>query len=96
MSEEPPLQVPFIDPPLQRDVQLADTIEEQESDIYIARHNSIVNALGNCIDGAMAEAEFPSATLSKGLAFEVVGKLRFLGRWDLFHIRRYAMPSVAI
>ncbi|VDB84683.1 unnamed protein product [Peniophora sp. CBMAI 1063] len=74
MSEsrpESPLQIPFIDPRPERDIPLGDTLEEQESDIYVARHNSIVNALGAHIDGAMAEAGFSLTALSKGLAFEV-------------------------
>ncbi|VDB98973.1 unnamed protein product [Peniophora sp. CBMAI 1063] len=71
MDDDEPLQIPIIDPRVERDIPLAESVEEQESDVYVARHNSIMNALGAQVDGALAEADVSLYTLSKGLAFEV-------------------------
>ncbi|VDB90250.1 unnamed protein product [Peniophora sp. CBMAI 1063] len=66
------LSVPIIDPPPAREVPMGDSFQEQESDLYIARHNSLVNVLGSHVDGSLAEGDFDFGMLQKGLAFESV------------------------
>ena len=56
-----------------RDLERAETAEDQEADLYIARHNSIVDLLGLDVDRSIAgSAAFELSKLAKGLFFEVV------------------------
>ena len=78
---------PSISFPPGRDASLGSTVQEQESDFYIARHNSLIDALGSELDGAFADASFPLTRLEKGVRFEVVRTFHYPFR-ALAHVAR--------
>ncbi|KZV61150.1 hypothetical protein PENSPDRAFT_671199 [Peniophora sp. CONT] len=55
-----------------RELSPLQEMEDQEGDLYLARHNSVIDFLGSDVDRTLDDAEFDLPQLVKGLAFEAL------------------------